>query len=122
MKKIIITLLIGLCFSGCLNFLNPNDKPDYKNRIVIKSVNFSPWKVEWYHYSLLTSYSPGIIEIKKDSPEGNIVCKSSYISDINYRNDSLIISFWANDTVTIRKFTWFATPIGTDTTGKQPSF
>jgi hypothetical protein len=116
-----ISFLMIVLLSGC-SFLDPDEELDYNKRIIIKSIDMgNSKKVEWYHYSLITSYSPGFIEINVDQKR-ELIMESSYISDISMSGDTLEITTWGtmhhgldtiNDHNIYFKF---------DTTGRQPMF
>jgi hypothetical protein len=74
-----------------------NLSEEYDKRIIVKDLAVSEkTKVEWYHYSLITSFGPEIVEFKSGNKR-KLICESEYVNDIYLRNDSLIIQFYLNN-------------------------
>ena len=112
MKKYLILIFLWVLFAWVMMFtLFPSfrDLVDgYDKRIVVKEISVSEkTKVEWYHYSLITSLGPEIIEFKKGNKR-KLICKSEYVNDIYLRNDSLIIQFYNNDIEVLKDISYIS--------------
>ncbi len=79
----IISLLLCLLFAACIN--------DPKNKIYIKSVQSEGMTVDWYVYSLISSFSPAKIQLEKDGHFYQIISFGHGISDISLENHVLTI-------------------------------
>ncbi len=120
--KCLFTLVMYVLLNGCTNFLDPDEKPDYSKRIIIKKVEYnSKISIEWYHYSLITGFSPGHIDIVSENTNEPI-CESSYISDFRLSNDTLTVVLWKNHTNTIKFENKADIVIRVDTTGSHPPY
>jgi hypothetical protein len=103
---------------GCFHFVDPDEEYDYDKRIIIKTIKTNGGKVDWYHYSLFTSYSPGFIEFTDSSNKKYLISKSTYISDLEVKSDTLTVVVWKRDffsldTTNLHFF------VKIDTTGRQ---
>jgi hypothetical protein len=105
MKKMIFIVLF---FCSCNNIQQSNKDSEQK-RIYIKTISVNGFDVNWYVYSLLSSLSPGKIELIKNHKSYEVV-SSHYISNITAQSDTLKIQFYdANpvymgiDTLELRK-------------------
>jgi len=101
MKKYFILVSLFIVFALVMVFISfpsfKNLAEEYDKRIVVKEITVSEkTKIEWYHYSLITSFGPEIIELKRKD-QRKLICKSEYVNDIYLRNDSLIIQFYYNN-------------------------
>jgi hypothetical protein len=116
-------VLFALFFSiGCQPFLDPNEKPDYDKRIIIKTIQLNrDTMIELYHYSLITGYSPCFVDYKTKKSH-KLICKSSYVSDVNLIADTLKIVFWENRNFGLDTADMHGLKIVLDTTGYQPSW
>ncbi len=87
MKYAFLFCLLVMLTVGCIT------KP--KKKFFIKSVKVSEdTRIDWYVYSSTTSLAPDYLQISTYSKEPFFV--SYYLTDINFRNDSLTISLWRN--------------------------
>jgi hypothetical protein len=85
----VMLFFIVILFSGC-NLFDPDEPLNYNDRVIIKYFPIGKDTIEWYHYSLITGFSPGFIELKNQYGR-KIICKSSYISDIQLQSDTLLL-------------------------------
>lgn len=119
-RKIFLIAILCTSIVGCLDFMGSDERLDYSKRIIIKRLVINSGNhIEWYHYSLVSGFSPGFIDKVTSGVKQNI-CKSHYVSDINFKNDTLIVQLWKGDSLGIIKNNDFV--IKTDTTGVQPNF
>ncbi|MBO9203523.1 MULTISPECIES: hypothetical protein [Niastella] len=89
-------LCLVLLLAAC-NPFDPNEEPDYNKRIIVKSISLTKDKVvEWYHFSLITGYSPDFIEVKSGG-QHRLLGKTHNLSDIQSRGDTLLILVQKND-------------------------
>lgn len=94
-KYRVILAFIVILFSGC-NLFDPDEPLNYSDRVIIKILPMGKDTVEWYHYSLISGFSPGIVELK--SPSGRkLICKSSYMCDVLLQGDTLLLKTDEND-------------------------
>ena len=113
-----LSLLISIFFFTC-KFLDPNEKLDYNKRIILKKIPFNDSTIiEWFHYSLITSYSPGFIEFKSTDSSRELICESSYICDAYLGNNSLNILVEKNHFHEIKYENKYKIEIKIDTTCK----
>ena len=121
-KKLGYLLISSLFLSGCFEFLDSNEKQDRSKRIIIKELKYDEqFTIEWYHYSLISNYSPGVVDVVNDSAHQTI-CESSYLSDIELSKDTLKIILWKNDVDLLLNKNLAGLKIKLDTTGVQPHF
>ena len=84
-----IFFLLLFLFSAC----NTNEKDD-RERCYIKCISSENASVNWYVYSLLTSWSPGNVEVvENDQP--HLILSSDCLSDIKIVRDTLILQFFS---------------------------
>ena len=75
--------LASMLFFAC-RFIDPDAGLDYDDRIIIKQIQVDDTTlIEWYHYSLITGYSPDFIEFKTNDTNRQLICKSSFLCDVN---------------------------------------
>lgn len=103
--------LVSLLIYSC------NDK-DVK--FYIKSIDQNNIKINWYCYSLLSSYSPGNIEAIKNKEVYNVV-SSHYLTDVILKQDTLILQVHSNKSpleINYSAITNLNLKVIVDTTGK----
>ncbi|QGW28410.1 hypothetical protein [Phnomibacter ginsenosidimutans] len=81
----VISLFLCLSFASCTFF----DSPDKK--MFIKSVQSDDLTVDWYIYSLISSFSPAKIQVEKDGNTCQIIEFGHYITDISLTSNVLTI-------------------------------
>lgn len=104
--------------------MEPGEELDYDKRIIVKKVqNGKGIGADWYHFSLVTSYSRGTIELN-DNTNFEKICESSYLSDIEFigNGDTLKLVFWKNKFDLIKESNKFGIHLVIDTNGVQPNF
>ncbi|HWB92124.1 MAG TPA: hypothetical protein VG605_09735 [Puia sp.] len=81
------------CILMAMTFVHCSEP--YQKRFIRKSLRLhgEDASVEWYYYSLIGGYSPGHIDLKMPHSH-QLICESTYISDIRLQHDSLFIQLW----------------------------
>jgi len=103
---------------GCYFFVDPKEEYDYDKRIILKTIKTNRGKVDWYHYSLFTSYSPGFIEFTDSSNKKYLIGKSTYISDFEINSDTLTVVVWKHNFFSLDTSNLYLF-VKIDTTGRQ---
>jgi hypothetical protein len=80
----IISLLLFISLFSC-TFSEPDKK------LFIKSVQFNDVTVDWYIYSLITSFSPAKIQVEKDGNTYQLIEFGHDVTDISLTNNILTI-------------------------------
>jgi hypothetical protein len=88
-KRILYAVLFFTMFSG----VNCTDK-----KIMIKSMPAGPGlKLNWYHYSHISDFSPDYLEITDmGETRGEVIFEASAICRIQVRSDSILILMMGN--------------------------
>ncbi|RXK59777.1 hypothetical protein ESA94_12010 [Lacibacter luteus] len=87
MKKMIFYSLLVVFFLSC----GSADK-----KLFIKSMQLNTSvRVDWYFYSLVSNFSRSYIQISKSDTETKFF-ESFYISDFNFRADTLAVQLYKN--------------------------
>lgn len=108
-RLIILILLIILV--GC-------SIPEPDKKIFIKSVKVNEdVRIDWYVYSSITNFAPDYLQLSSNVKEPFFV--SFYVSNINFRNDSLFISLWKNNYKKLDLNIIQGVKVNIDTSGKS---
>lgn len=84
-SQIILIFLVILV--GCI--------PEPDKKFFIKSVKVNEdVRIDWYVFSSITSFAPDYLQLS--SNDNHPFFKSFFLSNINFKNDTLFISLWKN--------------------------
>lgn len=87
MKKGFLVLIVMVIVLGCLT--------NAKKKFFIKSVKVSERvRIDWYVHSSTSNLAPDFVQI---STQKEPFFVSYYLTNINFRNDSLFLSLWKNE-------------------------
>jgi hypothetical protein len=108
-----ILLLVILALIGffIVNKVLGNDR---EKRLIVKEISSKDYKIQWYVYSLISSFSPDYVEFQRND-KNTLLCKSSYVSNIDVKNDTIVIQLWKNDFTKFNKLDGIVVVL--DTTG-----
>lgn len=83
-----IFLILSILVVGCI--------PEPDKKLFIKSVKISQdVRIDWYVYSSISGFAPDYLQISSNDKEPFF--RSFFVSNINYRDDSLVITLYNNN-------------------------